>query len=51
MGLRKLLGVVSGKRNVSKVTPGLGWYQYVDSGIFSTSIHGSMVVNTANSHR
>ena len=50
VGQRKLLDLVSGIRNVSKISPGLGWYQYVGSGILSTTVHGSMVVNTANSH-
>ena len=27
VGQRKLLDVVSGKRNVSKVSPGIGWWQ------------------------
>ena len=48
---RKLFGVVTGKRNVSKVSPGLGWYQYLNSGILYTRVNDSMVVKTANSHR
>ena len=47
---RGVLGVVSRKRNVSKVSPGLGWYQYVDSGILGTTVHGNMMVNTTNPH-
>ena len=48
---RGAVGVVSGKRNVSKVSPGLGWYQYVGSGILGTAAHGSMMVNRTNPHR
>ena len=45
------MGVVAGKRNVSKVSLGFSWYQYVGSGIHSTTAHGSMVVNMTNPHR
>ena len=50
VGQRKLLDVVSGKRNVSKVSPGMGWQQYDGFGILNTGVHGSMVVNTASPH-
>ena len=39
------------RENVSKVSPGMGWWQYVGSGSFSTPVHGSMVVNATNPHR
>ena len=51
VGQRKLLDLVSGIRNVSKVSPILVRYQYIGSGILSTTVHGSMVVNTANPYR
>ena len=43
--------VVTGKRNMSKVSPGLGWCQNAKSGICHTTVHDSMVVKTWNSHR
>ena len=36
---------------MSKVSPILVRYQYIGSGILSTTVHGSMVVNTANPYR
>ena len=37
--------------NVSKVSPGIGWWHCRGSGISATSAHGSMVVNATNPHR
>ena len=46
VGQRKLFSVVAGKRNVFKVSPGLGWYQHGKSGICHTTVNDSMVVRT-----
>ena len=43
---RKLFSVVTRKRNMSKVSPGLGWYQHGKSGIYHTKVNDSMVVRT-----
>ena len=40
--------VVTGKRNMSKVSPGLGWCQ--NAKICHTTVYDSMVVKTWNSH-
>ena len=46
VGQRKLFSVVTGKRNMSKVSAGLGWYQHGKSGICHTTVNGRMVVRT-----
>ena len=46
VGQRKLFSVVAGKRNVSKVSPGLGLYQHEKSGICHTMVNYAMVVRT-----
>ena len=48
---RKLLDVVSGKKNVSKASPGIRWSEKFEFGILSRAVHGSIVVNTANPNR
>ena len=48
---RKLFSVVTGKRSMSKVSSGLGWYQNPKSGISLTTVNDSMVVRRSNSHR
>ena len=50
VGQRKLFSVVTGKRNMSKVSPGLGWCQSSTSGICLTTVNDSMVVRKSNSH-
>ena len=45
VGLIKF-SVVTGKRNMSKVSPGLGWYQHDKSGICHTTVNDNMVVRT-----
>ena len=46
-----MFSAVTGKRNMSKVSPGLGSYQEHNSGICHTTVNDSMVVKTSNSHR
>ena len=48
---RKLFSVLTGKGNMSKVSPGLGWCQQSKSGICFTMVNDSMVVKTSSSHR
>ena len=48
---RKLFSAVTGKRSMSKVSSGLGWYQNPKSGISLTTVNDSMVVRRSNSHR
>ena len=45
VGQRKLLSVVK-ISPVSKVSPGLGWYQHSKSGICHTAVNDSIVVRT-----
>ena len=49
VGQRRLFSVLTGKRNMSKVSPGLG--QQAKSRICHTTINDSMVVKMSNSHR
>ena len=51
MGQRKIFSGVTGKRNMYKISPGLGSYQEHNSGICHTTVNDSMVVKTSNSHR
>ena len=51
MGQRKLFSVVTGKRNMSKVSPRLGWWVHFKSGISFTMVNDGMVVKTSGSHR
>ena len=51
VGQRKLFSVVNGKRNMSKVSPRLGWCQHCNSGISLTMVNYGMVVKTFDSHR
>ena len=51
MGQRKLFSVVTGKRNMSKVSSRLGWWQYSKSGISVTMVNDGMVVKMSGSHR
>ena len=44
-----MFGAVTEKRNLSKVSPGLGWYQSINSGIFHTMVNDGMVFKMANS--
>ena len=46
VGQRKLFSVVTGNRNMSNVSPGLGWYQQAKCGICNTTVNDSMVVRT-----
>ena len=46
----KLFSVVTGKKNMSKVSPVLGWCQHCKSGISLTLVNDGMVVKTSNSH-
>ena len=48
VGKRKLFSVVTENRNMSKVSPGLGWCQ--KSGISLAMVNDGMVVKTSNSH-
>ena len=51
VGQRKLFSVVTGKRNTSKVSPRLGWWQHSKSEISLTMVNDGMVVKTSGSHR
>ena len=51
VGQRKLFSVVAGKRNMSKVSPRLGWCQHCNSGISLAMVNYGMVVKTFDSHR
>ena len=44
VGLRKLFSVVTVNRNISKVSPGLGWYQHSKSGICHRTVNDSMMI-------
>ena len=46
VGQRILFSVVTGKRNMSKVIPGLGWCQNSKSVICHMTVNDSMVVRT-----
>ena len=48
---KKLFSVVTGKGNMSKVSPGMSWCQQSKSGICFTTVNDSMVVKTSSSHR
>ena len=50
VGQRILVSVVTGKKNRSKVSPGLGWHQKAKSEICLTMVNDSMVVKGSNSH-
>ena len=50
VGQRKLFSVVTGNKNRSKVSPGLGWYQKAKSGICLTTVNDSMAVKRSNSY-
>ena len=43
---RKLFSIVTGKRCMSKVSPGLGWYEQATSGICFLTVNDSMVVRS-----
>ena len=46
---RKLCGLVTGKRNVSKASPRLGWYYKAKSVTFTMTVNDSVVVKGCNS--
>ena len=50
VGQRKLFRIITGKRSMSKVSPGLGWYQQPKSAICFTTVSNSMVAWRSNSH-
>ena len=47
---RKLFSIVTGKRCMPKVSPGLGWYEQAKSGICLLTVDDSMVVRRSSSH-
>ena len=50
VGQRKMYCAVTRKRNMSKVSPGLGLWEYGKSRIWYTALNGSMVVMRSNYH-
>ena len=51
VGQRKKYCAATGKKNISKVISGLGYWEYVKSGIWHTTVDDSMVVMTSNCQR
>ena len=51
VGQRKMSCAAAGKKNMSKVSPRLGYWEYVKSGIWHMTMNDSIVIMTLNSQR